>query len=185
MITVGDTATAPRRLEFELSTGRNSFGTLILLGADFDNEATITAAALAGQAVVALENARLHQIVERQALVDVLTGLANRRQRRGGPRRRTRESGAARRLGRADPRRPGRLQVDQRPLRASDRRPRVARVRRHAPRDPPRDRRGCALGRRGVRRRPARHRSRRDRAGSRTGFALRWRTVRSPLSTVT
>ena len=80
VITVGDTATAPRRLEFELSTGRNSFGTLILLGADFDNEATITAAALAGQAVVALENARLHQIVERQALVDVLTGLANRRQ---------------------------------------------------------------------------------------------------------
>ncbi len=57
-----------------------SFGTLILLGANFDNEATITAAALAGQAVVALENARLHQIVERQALVDVLTGLANRRQ---------------------------------------------------------------------------------------------------------
>ncbi len=80
VITVGDTAAAPRRLEFELSTGRTSFGTLILLGVDFDNEATITAAALAGQAVVALENARLHQIVERQALVDVLTGLANRRQ---------------------------------------------------------------------------------------------------------
>ncbi len=80
VITVGDTSAAPRRLEFELSTGRTSFGTLILLGADFDNEATITAAALAGQAVVALENARLHQIVERQALVDVLTGLANRRQ---------------------------------------------------------------------------------------------------------
>ena len=80
VITVGDTSSAPRRLEFELSTGRTSFGTLILLGATFDNEATITAAALAGQAVVALENARLHQIVERQALVDVLTGLANRRQ---------------------------------------------------------------------------------------------------------
>ena len=80
VITVGDTAAAPRRLEFELSTGRNSFGMLILLGTNFDNEATITAAALAGQAVVALENARLHQIVERQALVDVLTGLANRRQ---------------------------------------------------------------------------------------------------------
>ena len=40
----------------------------------------MTAASLAGQAVVALENARLHQIVERQALVDGLTGLANRRQ---------------------------------------------------------------------------------------------------------
>jgi diguanylate cyclase (GGDEF)-like protein len=35
---------------------------------------------LAGQAVVALENARLHRIVEREALVDELTGLANRRQ---------------------------------------------------------------------------------------------------------
>ena len=80
VITAGDTSAGPRRLEFELSTGRSSFGTLILLGSDFDNEATITAAALAGQAVVALENARLHQIVERQALVDVLTGLANRRQ---------------------------------------------------------------------------------------------------------
>ena len=40
----------------------------------------MTAASLAGQAVVALENARLHRIVERQALVDGLTGLANRRQ---------------------------------------------------------------------------------------------------------
>jgi diguanylate cyclase (GGDEF)-like protein len=40
----------------------------------------MTAAALAGQAVVALENARLHRIVERQALADGLTGLANRRQ---------------------------------------------------------------------------------------------------------
>jgi diguanylate cyclase (GGDEF)-like protein len=80
VITVGDAAAGPRRLEFELSTGRNTFGTLLLLGAEFDNDATVTAAALAGQAVAALENARLHEIVERQALVDVLTGLANRRQ---------------------------------------------------------------------------------------------------------
>jgi diguanylate cyclase (GGDEF)-like protein len=34
---------------------------------------------LAGQAVVALENARLHRAVERQASLDGLTGLANRR----------------------------------------------------------------------------------------------------------
>jgi diguanylate cyclase (GGDEF)-like protein len=80
VLTVGDSTAGPRRLEFDLTTGRSSFGTLILLGTDFDADATITAAALAGQAVVALENARLHQIVERQALVDVLTGLANRRQ---------------------------------------------------------------------------------------------------------
>ena len=40
----------------------------------------MTAASLAAHAVVALENARLHRIVERQARVDGLTGLANRRQ---------------------------------------------------------------------------------------------------------
>ena len=40
----------------------------------------MTAASLASHAVVALDNARLHSIVERQALVDGLTGLANRRQ---------------------------------------------------------------------------------------------------------
>jgi diguanylate cyclase (GGDEF)-like protein len=34
---------------------------------------------LAAQVVIALENARLHRIVERQALLDSLTGLANRR----------------------------------------------------------------------------------------------------------
>ena len=51
-----------------------------LVGDEFDDEERMTAASLAGQAVVALENARLHRIVERQALVDGLTGLANRRQ---------------------------------------------------------------------------------------------------------
>ena len=80
VVTVGDINAGPRRLVHELTSGRGDFGTLVLLGADFDNEATITAASLAGQAVVALENARLHRIVERQALVDDLTGLANRRQ---------------------------------------------------------------------------------------------------------
>ena len=39
----------------------------------------MNAASLAAHAVVALENARLHGMVERQALVDGLTGLANRR----------------------------------------------------------------------------------------------------------
>src|SRR5439155_7741229 len=46
----------------------------------FDGEQRGTAASLVGHAVVALENARLHRIVQRQALVDGLTGLANRRQ---------------------------------------------------------------------------------------------------------
>ena len=80
LATAGDIEAGPRRIEFELTAGRDSFGTLVLLGEDFDSEATITAASLAGQAVVALENARLHRVVERQALVDGLTGLANRRQ---------------------------------------------------------------------------------------------------------
>ena len=40
----------------------------------------MTAVSLVSQSVIALENARLHRIVERQALVDGLTGLANRRQ---------------------------------------------------------------------------------------------------------
>ena len=80
VIAVGDVSAGPRRLEFPLTAGRGSFGTLILLGTGFDTEATIAAASLAGQAVVALENARLHQVVEQQALKDDLTGLANRRQ---------------------------------------------------------------------------------------------------------
>ena len=68
-----------QRLEFELTAGRRSYGRLSLVGDSFDAEERMTAASLAGQAVVALENARLHRIVERQALVDGLTGLANRR----------------------------------------------------------------------------------------------------------
>jgi len=80
VVRVGDMDAGPRRLELELTAGRRSFGTLVLLGKEFGTEATIAAASLAGQAVIALDNARLHRIVERQALVDELTGLANRRQ---------------------------------------------------------------------------------------------------------
>jgi diguanylate cyclase (GGDEF)-like protein len=68
------------RLSFDLTAGRRSFGRLALFGDDFDVEERMTAASFAGQAVVALENARLHRVAERQALVDSLTGLANRRQ---------------------------------------------------------------------------------------------------------
>ena len=66
-------------LTFPLNAGRESFGTLELVGDSFDVEQRLNAASLASQAVVALENARLHRMVERQALVDGLTGLANRR----------------------------------------------------------------------------------------------------------
>jgi diguanylate cyclase (GGDEF)-like protein len=79
-VETGDVGAGGERLDFELTSGRRSFGRLVLVGDAFDAEERMTAAALAGQAVVALENARLHRMVERQALVDGLTGLANRRQ---------------------------------------------------------------------------------------------------------
>ena len=65
-------------LVHELAAGGERFGTLTLIGM-FDAEERMTAASLASHAAVALENARLHAIVERQALVDGLTGIANRR----------------------------------------------------------------------------------------------------------
>jgi diguanylate cyclase (GGDEF)-like protein len=67
------------RLELPLNAGRTNFGTLFLSGDDFDLDDREIATSLAAHAVIALENARLHRIVERQALVDGLTGLANRR----------------------------------------------------------------------------------------------------------
>ena len=75
----GDPQAGPARLDLELTTGNRSFGRLRLVGPAFDSEAKETAKSLAGQAVIALENARLHAIVERQAMLDGLTGLANRR----------------------------------------------------------------------------------------------------------
>jgi len=68
------------RLEVPLQAGSINFGSLLLFGAEFSEEDRVTAVSLASHAVVALDNARLHRIVERQALVDGLTGLANRRQ---------------------------------------------------------------------------------------------------------
>lgn len=66
-------------LELPLTAGRTSFGTLSVFGDHFDEEERMTAVSLAAHAVVALDNERLHRIVERQALADGLTGLANRR----------------------------------------------------------------------------------------------------------
>jgi diguanylate cyclase (GGDEF)-like protein len=68
------------RLEFGLTAGRTAFGTLTINGTVFDDEQRLAAGSLASHAAIALENARLHRIVERQALVDGLTGIANRRQ---------------------------------------------------------------------------------------------------------
>jgi diguanylate cyclase (GGDEF)-like protein len=76
----GDPDAEGQRLELPLSAGRTSFGRLELVGTSFDAEQAMTAGSLASHAAIALENARLHRIVERQALVDGLTGIANRRQ---------------------------------------------------------------------------------------------------------
>jgi diguanylate cyclase (GGDEF)-like protein len=68
------------RIEVPLQAAELNFGRLILYGDRFEDEERMTAVSLASHAVVALDNARLHRIVERQALIDGLTGLANRRQ---------------------------------------------------------------------------------------------------------
>jgi diguanylate cyclase (GGDEF)-like protein len=81
MFTAGDPEAGTQRVDLPLTTGRETFGTLTLSGGpDFSIQDLETAALLISHAVVALENARLHAIVEHQALVDGLTGLANRRQ---------------------------------------------------------------------------------------------------------
>jgi diguanylate cyclase (GGDEF)-like protein len=80
LVQVGDPNRGHERLEVPLRAGRISYGSLVLFGDGFEEDDRMTAASLAAQAVVALDNARLHRIVERQARVDDLTGLANRRQ---------------------------------------------------------------------------------------------------------
>jgi len=80
IVEVGAPGTGSDVLEHPLRAGETAFGTLFLYGRNFDEEARLTAASLVGQSVIALDNAKLHRIVERQASVDGLTGLANRRQ---------------------------------------------------------------------------------------------------------
>nr|MDP9492412.1 diguanylate cyclase [Actinomycetota bacterium] len=69
----------PVKLEFPLTVGRESFGTLVIYGDDFSSDQRESAGWLVGHAVIALSNARRHRAVEQQALVDSLTALANRR----------------------------------------------------------------------------------------------------------
>jgi len=59
--------------------GASDFGSLVIRGSALDADQVETARALVAHAAVALENARLHRLVEEQAHVDALTGLANRR----------------------------------------------------------------------------------------------------------
>ncbi len=79
VVASGDVDGEGGRLILPLTASGERFGTLELLGDSFSKEQRMNAASLAAHAVVALENARLHGMVERQALVDGLTGLANRR----------------------------------------------------------------------------------------------------------
>ena len=79
VVQVGTLSGRGERIELPLTAGRQSFGTLTLAGRDFTVDQRRTAATLVAHAAIALENARLHRIVTRQALVDMLTGLANRR----------------------------------------------------------------------------------------------------------
>jgi diguanylate cyclase (GGDEF)-like protein len=80
VVVSGDPDPAGEQLELPVTAGRATFGTLTLVGTAFTVEQRMTASSLASHAAIALENARLHRIVERQALVDGLTGIANRRQ---------------------------------------------------------------------------------------------------------
>jgi len=75
----GDPDAGEERYALPLRLGSSDFGLLVLSGPGFDESQIEAAMSLTGQVVIALENARLHGIVERQALVDSLTGLANRR----------------------------------------------------------------------------------------------------------
>jgi len=79
VVTSGAADGEGERLVLPLTASGEQFGTLELVGDSFSKEQRMNAASLAAHAVVALENARLHGMVERQALVDGLTGLANRR----------------------------------------------------------------------------------------------------------
>ncbi len=75
----GEPEKGKEQSEWSLRAGRENLGTLVLSGDHFNEEELEMVALLCGHAAVALDNARLHRIVERQALVDGLTGLANRR----------------------------------------------------------------------------------------------------------
>ncbi|HZT85196.1 MAG TPA: GGDEF domain-containing protein [Gaiellaceae bacterium] len=79
VVSRGDVDGDGERLVLPLIAAGERFGTLELVADEFGKEERMNAASLVAHAVVALENARLHGMVERQALVDGLTGLANRR----------------------------------------------------------------------------------------------------------
>jgi diguanylate cyclase (GGDEF)-like protein len=79
-VTKGRTGKNRNALKLDLSSDGRQM-TLVLWPREggFSPDAREAAEWFAGQAVIALENARLHRIVQRQAVTDELTQLANRR----------------------------------------------------------------------------------------------------------
>jgi diguanylate cyclase (GGDEF)-like protein len=79
--TAGDPGSGERALVIPLGNDGRESGVLYLTpnGNDFSDEARELAHWLGSQASIALENARLHRLVERQANTDGLTELPNRR----------------------------------------------------------------------------------------------------------
>ena len=79
---VGEVDGQAEELEVELVPGGEVGPTTLFLAAPaggFSAETRQLAEWLASQASIALENARLHDVVQRQAMTDDLTGLVNRR----------------------------------------------------------------------------------------------------------
>jgi diguanylate cyclase (GGDEF)-like protein len=67
------------QVALEVSEDQTAVMTLYSSEAGFGADARDAVAWIAEQALIALENARLHGLVQRQAVTDELTGLANRR----------------------------------------------------------------------------------------------------------
>jgi diguanylate cyclase (GGDEF)-like protein len=79
---VGEVGHARSALEFDLSPGGEAGQTILVLHpppGGFSAETRRLGEWLSSQAAIALENARLHDVVQRQAITDELTGLVNRR----------------------------------------------------------------------------------------------------------
>ena len=78
---IGDANPKHPTILLELARDDERETTLTLYGAEagFSTETRRTAEWLAAQAAIALENAKLHHLVQRQATTDDLTGLVNRR----------------------------------------------------------------------------------------------------------
>jgi diguanylate cyclase (GGDEF)-like protein len=79
---VGEVGPARTALELDLSAGGEADQTTLVLHpppGGFSAETRKLGEWLSSQAAIALENARLHDVVQRQAITDELTGLVNRR----------------------------------------------------------------------------------------------------------